>query len=421
MRTNIPPHNLGEVTSATIQLIRDPETSYEKIMEHLPAPDFPTGGIILEKEKLQKIYELGGGIKGKGTIYIRSKAEITTSQQGKRNDLIRIIELPFKVNKAKLVSHINQIIKDKKINGLKNVADYSNYEETVNIHLHFDPNYDGEVILNQLYQSTKLQSSFSFEMRALISDQPKIFSLKEILQSFIDQRLVNIQKKAQFIYNKNQRELINLETRRFIIEHYQKIAEIVRSASSEEERSQRIISNFHAEIQDLQERFPKRLGSSSTESEGPRNFEQEIINRILDTPASFRQFTPERREKLENDIKNLQENNIQQQLLIIQEEQRKIKLIQELEELKKNYAHDVRKTTVTSLPHFINERQLIPHEERIVLISRSESKKENKFNNYLTIYHPTSLEATNIPSVGKELKTRGDNWTILKVNRRDDL
>jgi len=383
MSTNIPPHNLGEVVDATINLIRNPEISLEQLLSYLPGPDFPTGGQILEQGGIKTIYE-----KGEGTIYVRAKAEITSSKSEKdsksaKRDLIHITELPYKANKAKLIENIQRIIKDKKIDGLKSVADYSSWEEMVNIHLKFDPNYDGEVILNQLYKSTRLQNTFSVKMRALIDDQPKIFSLKEIIQGFVEQRLANIQKKAQFIYQKNQKELINLETRRFIIDHYQEIAEIVRTAKSDEERSQRLNSRFQ--------------------------LEQEAINRILDTPASFRQFTPERRDKLQKEIDNLKENNSQQQLLIDQQEQRKEKLIQELETLKNDYAHDRRRTAITSISHSIEERQLIPHEDRIILLSRSEEKKEGKTNNYLKVHQVEDLESTNIPSRGKELKTRGDN------------
>ena len=203
---------------------------------------------------------------------------------------------------------------------------------------------------------------------------------------------------------------MNLETRRFIIEHYQEIAEIAQSASSDEERSQKLKKRFFQEIKELQ----KQLQEIQDETidlpvEKIRDPEQEVINRILDTPASFRQFTPERQQKLQNDINVLKENNVQQQLLITQQEQRKQKLIQELVELKKDYAHDQRRTVITSQIHSIAERQLIPHEERIVILSRLENKKENKFNNYLTSYNLTVLDPTNIPSQGKELKTRGDN------------
>lgn len=414
MSTNIPPHNLGEVVDAAISLIQEPEISLEQLITHLPAPDFPTGGQILEQEKLHSIYE-----KGEGTIYIRAKAEITSSKPEKetkldsstkiKKDLIHITELPYKVNKGKLVENISQIIKDRKIDGLRSVADYSSYEEPVNIHLRFDPNYDGEVILNQLYKTTRLQNSFSVKMRALIDDQPKIFSLKEVLEGFVSQRLENIQKKAQFIYKKNQKELINLETRHFIIDNYQEIAEIARTSSSDEEREQKLRNRFSSELKKLQEQLQTIQDESPDSPEKSSNLEQEAINRILDTPASFRQFTPERREKLQNDIAKLQQDNADQQLVITDQKKRKERLIQELQKLKNDYPQDKRRTTITSAQHSIEERQLIPHEERIVLLSRSENKKENKVNNYLTVHHLSAVEPTNIPSRGKELKTRGDN------------
>jgi len=246
-------------------------------------------------------------------------------------------------------------------------------------------------------------------MRALIDDQPKVFSLKEVLEGFISQRLENIQKKARFIYNKNQKELVNLETRRFIIDNYREIAEIAHTSSSDEEREQKLKTRFNTELKKLQERLKTIQEKTVDSSEKSSNLEQEAINRILDTPASFRQFTPERREKLQNDINKLQQDNAEQQSIINQQEKRKEKLIQELQELKNSYPQDKRKTTVTSTQHSIEERQLIPHEERVILLSRSENKKENKVNNYLTVYNTNVVEPTNIPSQGKELKTRGDN------------
>ena len=265
----------------------------------------------------------------------------------------------------------------------------------MNIHLKFDPNYDGNIILNKLYQTTSLQNSFSVKMRALIDDQPKIFSLKEILQGFIQQRLENIEKKAQFLHQKNKKELINLETRLFIINNYQEIAEITRNSPSEEERDQK-----------LKERF---------------KLDQAGVNRVLDTPANFRQFTPERREKLQKEIADLHQENAKLQQLIASETEKKQKLIEELQALQKVYSHDHRRTIFSDEFHVIDERKLTPHEERIVILSQAESKKENTINTYLNIHEIGSLEGTNIPSQGKELKVRGDGLTIIKLNRRDDL
>ncbi|RHZ35471.1 DNA gyrase subunit A [endosymbiont GvMRE of Glomus versiforme] len=524
MSANIPPHNLGEVVDMTTELVNNPQLTIEELIitwecsncqnkgrggttqcsvcqsteikSNYFGPDFPTGGQILERGKLLEIYEKGECPKGKGTIYIRAKAEIISSKKEKeKKDLIRITELPFKINKSKLVVNISQIIKDKRIAGLKSVADYSNFEDPVNIHCYFDPNYDGEVILNQLYKKTKLQSTFSFQMRSLIGDQPQVFSLKEIIQGFIVRKSENIRKKAQFIYCKTQKELVNLKTRHFIIKNYQGIAQIIHNSSSEEESQKQLINKFQEEIKELKSltidlflidliiKAQKTLGELQSKSyqkneavrkekyrelvglvrqidvyrdeknyhnkeseikeikekktslnmeenvlsempellEDYLNPEQKVVNRILDTPATFRQFTPEKQEKLQSDIETLKGKILQQQLLIFNQEQRKQQLIHELVELKKDYADDHRRTVITSQSYSIAERQLIPHEERIVLLSRSENKKENKFNNYLTSYNLASLDPTNIPSQGKELKTRGDNWTIVKLNRRDDL
>src|SRR4051794_17478311 len=266
MSANIPPHNLGEVVDMTTELVNNPQLTTEELIItwecsncqnkgrgktnqcsycqstntklNYFGPDFPTGGQVLEREKLLEIYEKGECPKGKGTIYIRAKAEIISSEPKKeKKDLIRITELPFKVNKSKLVVSISQIIKKKRIPGLKSVDDYSNFEDPVNIHCYFDPNYDGEVILNQLYKRTKLQNTFSVQMRSLIGDQPKVFSLKEILQNFIDRKLEVIKKKAQFIYHKNQKELFNLKIRLFNIENYEGIVQVVKDSASSKEKS----------------------------------------------------------------------------------------------------------------------------------------------------------------------------------------
>jgi DNA gyrase subunit A len=379
MSTNIPPHNLLELSSAVIELIRNPEMSLDEIMKFLPAPDFPTGGIILEKEKIKDIYE-----KGEGTIYVRAKTEIISSKNDGKKDLILVKELPYKVNKGNLVSSISQIIREKKIEGLKSISDYSSYEETVNIHIKFDHNYDGNIILNQLCKKTLLQSTFSVKMRALVDNKPKIFPIKNILEEFIVQRSNNIRKKSIFIHSRNDKELSNLETKKFIVENYSEIIEIIKNSTGSEER--------------MKEGFKDRF-----------DLDEESIIKVLDTPSSFRQFTPERREKLKREIESLKLNNELQRKLIDNESERRLALVEELEDLKKNYYKDFRKTFLTSISHSITERELIPHENRVVVFGIYENKKEKKVLNFFTNYQVDNFDGTNIPSVGKELKSRGDS------------
>jgi len=156
---------------------------------------------------------------------------------------------------------------------------------------------------------------------------------------------------------------------------------------------------------------------------------EERIARILDTPISFRQFTPEQQNKLEGKINEIKEENIKLGLLVASEEQRKEKLITELEQLKQNYSRDQRRTKIIADSHIIDERKAMAREDLVIILSKGEKKKtktesgenESKIDSYLNVHKVNSLEATNIHSVGKELKTRGENIAIIKSNRRDDL
>lgn len=376
MSTNIPPHNLLEVAKAVICLIKNPEITLDELLETLPAPDFPTGGEILESSSIKKIYETG-----EGTIFIRARTEVLENlNSNKRPDVIRIYEIPYKVAKSKLIEAISSIIKEKKIEGLKSVEDYSNLENPINIHLRFDPNYDAEVILNQLFKRTSLQSTFSVKFRVLVNGKPKLLTLLESLRSFVKRRLDHIKKKACFVYDKNQKELGDLELRCFIIDNYKKIVEIISQKATEGEIKEEIGRNF--------------------------DLEEKKIERLLDIPSTFRQFTPERKKKLEGEIERLKQLSEQQKVLIENEKERQIFLIDELEKLQKSYSSDCRRTIISDKLHQVSERQLVPFEERIVVLSYIRGK--NKINNYLAVNSLSFLESTNIPSQGKDLRMRGD-------------
>ncbi|CAG8550559.1 21189_t:CDS:2 [Racocetra persica] len=214
-------------------------------------------------------------------------------------------------------------------------------------------------------------------MRALVGENPKIFSLTEILQAFVNNRLENIRQ----------------------------IAEIIKGYPTEEERNEQLKQKF-AEI---------KQGKIKIEN-------------ILSMSISFRQFTPEKQADLTQGITDLKIENEKLAQLVASEEKRKEKLIADLEQLKKDYEKDHRRTQIISDSHLIDERKAIAPEEIIIILSRGEKKKtksetgeKEKLPSYLNIYKINSLEATNIPSVGKELKTRGENLAIIKSNRRDDL
>jgi DNA gyrase subunit B len=494
MTANIPPHNLGETLTATINLIHSLDlisiqklqkelqnknqqiaaTEYkieevgvaetldqkreilieerkkleenflqlkkkinQELVNDLQGPDFPTGGYILEKEKLPSIYE-----KGEGTIYLRAKTkilspreiinrkEIEGTEKSARN-VIWITELPYKVSKSSLITKIAEIARNRKIPGLKTVADYSNRGIT-DIRITFDAQqYDGQIILNKLYKNTQLQISFAVKMRALIGESPKIFSLVEVLQAFISNRLENIRRKSQFQWKENEKKLFDLEIRRFNIKHDEEISRVAknRNFSSDIERRQELERILPAELQGLRNRLSVVSSDPLDSSEKPSDPEQEVFKKIFHTMTNYDMMTPEKQDELANKIADLKTENEKLGQLIASEEERKEKLIAELEQLKKDYEKDNRRTQIISDSHIIDERKAITPEEIIIILSQDEKKKakseagekEGKLVSYLNICKVNVLDATNVPSVGKELKTRGENLAIIKSNRRDDL
>lgn len=278
MSTDIPPHNLSEISKAASYLISYPETSVEELLEKVfVAPDFPTGGEILDGSQLKDLYK-----EGKGVLHLRSRF-LLESSEGKKVDTIKVFSIPYKIPKSKIVQKISDIIKAKKIEGLKSVEDYSSLENKVNIHIKFDPNYDSNIIMNKLYKETDLQTTIRVAMRVLINNKPQILSLVDILNNFNRSRLNHIKSKAKFIRSENEKELDKLEVKCFIIDNYYKIAEIVKEGNEESIKKK------------LQDYF---------------SLDKNRASRVLETSYNFLQFTPERKKKLEKEIENLKVENL---------------------------------------------------------------------------------------------------------------
>ena len=197
MATNIPPHNLGEVVDGIHALIQNPDATLEEIMEHIKGPDFPTAGIIMGRSGIRSAYATG-----RGKVTVRARAEIIENEQNGRF-YIEITELPYQVNKARLIENIADLIKDKRIEGISDVNDYSSREGMrVVIDLKRDAN--PQVVLNHLYQYTQLQTTFGIIQLAIVNGEPKILTLREILQNYIDFQCEIIRRRTQFDLNKAQ-------------------------------------------------------------------------------------------------------------------------------------------------------------------------------------------------------------------------
>lgn len=236
MATNIPPHNLAEVISAIHILMKNPDATTADLMEAVPGPDFPTGGVVMGKSGIRKAYETG-----KGTITLRAKVEIEGDSDSKQK--IVATELPYMVNKAKLIERIAELVRDKRIEGISDINDESD-REGLRVVIDVKREASAEVILNNLYKLTLMQTSFSFNMLAIVAGTPRILSLKEILTYYLEHQVEVITRRTKYELNKAQARAHILEGLRIALDHIDAIIKIIRGSQTGEIAKNQLISDF---------------------------------------------------------------------------------------------------------------------------------------------------------------------------------
>ncbi|MBU9788544.1 DNA gyrase subunit A [Lentilactobacillus sp. G22-6] len=251
MATNIPPHNLSEVISAIHVLMNNPEATTADLMEVLPGPDFPTGGVVMGKSGIRKAYETG-----KGSIIVRAKVEIEGKPDGKQR--IIATELPYMVNKAKLIERIAELARDKRIEGITDINDESD-REGMRVVIDIRRDASAEVILNNLYKLTLMQTSFSFNMLAIVKGTPKILSLKEILNYYLEHQVEVIKRRTQYELKKAQARAHILEGLRIALDHIDEIIKIIRGSQTGDVAKNQLIEGFGLDDKQAQAILDMRL------------------------------------------------------------------------------------------------------------------------------------------------------------------
>lgn len=251
MATNIPPHNLKEVISAIHLLMDKPDASVTELMEALPGPDFPTGGIVMGKSGIRKAYETG-----KGSIIVRGKVDIEQMSNGKERILIS--ELPYMVNKAKLVEKIAELARDKRIDGITYVADESG-REGMRVVVEVRRDTSASVVVNNLYKLTPLQSSFGFNMLAIEKGVPKTLGLKSILENYLEHQEEVIKRRTIFDKNRAQARAHILEGLQIALDHIDEIVVILRSSKTGDEAKTIFTSKFGLSAKQSQAILDMRL------------------------------------------------------------------------------------------------------------------------------------------------------------------
>ncbi len=275
MATNIPPHNLREVIAALNLLMDNPEVTTNELMEVLPGPDFPTGGLVMGKSGIRRAYETG-----KGTITVRAKVEITQMPNGKER--ILVTELPYMVNKAKLIERISELHRDKRVEGITDLRDESN-REGMRIVIDVRRDMSASVILNNLYKLTALQSSFGINMLAIENGVPKILSLKRILVDYLEFQKEVITRRTEFEKKKAEARAHILEGLRIALDHIDEIIHIIRSSNSDDEAKQTMIERFAFSDRQAQAILDMRLRRlTGLEREKIENEYQDLLALIAD-------------------------------------------------------------------------------------------------------------------------------------------
>ncbi len=333
MATNIPPHNLGETIDAVCTLIDNPDIEVAGLMECMPGPDFPTGGIIMGRSGIRAAYATG-----KGKITVRAKTEIVEAKNGRFK--IIVTELPYQVNKARLIEHIADLVKEKKMEGISNIEDHSDRQ---GMHIEIDVKRDAspQIVLNQLFSFTQLQVTFGAIMLAIVDGEPKILTLKEMLKCYIEFQEDVIRRRTEFDLKKAQDRAHILEGLKIAIDFIDEVISIIRHSK---------------DLQSARAALMERFGLDEVQA-------QAIVQMRLG------QLTNMERAKIEDEIAALQAK-IKEFMEILASETRKLEIVkEELLAIRNKYA-DPRRTEICSISGEVDIEDLIPQEECVLTLTQ---------------------------------------------------
>ncbi len=363
MATNIPPHNLNEIIDALLILIENPSISIEEIMNNVKGPDFPTGGIIYGIEGIKELY-----LTGRGLIKIRAKVKIEKEARGKKGkesslfetepegkilkERIVITEVPYQVNKARLIEKIAELVREKKIEGITEIRDESN-REGIRVVLEIKRGEMPEVILNNLYKHTQMETTFGGIMLSIVDGQPRILNLKEMLEEFLKHRKDIVLKRTAFDLRKAEHQAHILLGLKIAVENLDEVISIIRSSKNPEEAKMRLMTRFP--LTDIQ------------------------AHAILD--MKLHRLTGLEREKIIQDYETILKEIERLRAILESEELVKQIIRDELIEIKEKFG-DVRRTEVITETKEIDIEDLIPEEEMVITLTHLGYIKRTALNDY---------------------------------------
>ena len=344
MATNIPPHNLGELIDGIVKIIDEDEVTDEDLMTVIKGPDFPTGATILGREGIKQAYTTG-----RGKITLRAEAEIEEMSGNKQR--IIVSSLPYQVNKAKLIEHIAELVKDKRVEGISAIRDESDREEKVRIVIELKRDANAQVVLNQLYKNTQMQDTFGIIMLALVDGQPQILTLRACLDHYINHRKVVVLRRTKFELDKAEARAHILEGLKIALDNIDEVINIIRSA-----------------YDDAKERLMERFGLSEIQA-------QAILDMRLKTLSGLQ------REKIEEEYRQLMELIAHLKEILSSETLVYGIIKDELLEIKEKFGDD-RKTKIIAAEGEIDIEDLIKEEQSVIALTHFGYIKRMPINTY---------------------------------------
>jgi DNA gyrase subunit A len=346
MATNIPPHNLGEVVDALCLLIDDREAPVEKLMRAIPGPDFPTAGFIHGLAGIRQAYETGRGI-----IQMRARAAVETQRRGEKQSIV-VTEIPYQVNKARLIEKIAELVREKRVEGISDLRDESD-RDGIRIVLEVKRGEVPEIILNQLYKLTPMQSTFGIILLAIVDNQPKVLTLRDLLVHFLDHRKMVVIRRSRYDLRKAEERAHILEGLLKALDHLDEVITTIRASQTPAEARERLMADF--------------------------GFTEPQADAILD--MRLQRLTGLERQKIVDEYQELIRTIDRLRAILASEKLLLEEIRGELAELKERFG-DARRTEIIPETHEIRIEDMIADEDMVITVSSSGYVKRSPLSLY---------------------------------------
>ncbi|MGI8641101.1 MAG: DNA gyrase subunit A, partial [Pyrinomonadaceae bacterium] len=382
MATKIPPHNLTEIVTATIELVKNPNITIDKLIEIVPGPDFPTGGFIYGREEIHRAYR-----EGRGILQMRAKAAIDRVGRGNtERDAVVVTEIPYQLNKSRLIERIAELVNEKKLDGISEIRDESN-REGIRVVIELKRDAVPQIVLNKLYKLTQLQMSFGIISIAIVDGQPQVLNLKQMLEAFVKFRREVVRRRTEFELRKAKARAHILEGLNKAIDALDYIIPLIRSSRSLDEAKAWLTGNF-ATLHEIKTwrgaPADKTLAGYLKELEkvvGGLGFSDIQAQAILD--LQLRRLSALERQKIIDELESILKFIGELESILANEQLLRQVIIDELKEVRKNFG-DERKTIIVDAGIELKIEDLIPDEEVAITVTKAGYIKRTPVSAYST-------------------------------------